>query len=232
LIVGIHQPNFIPWCGYFYKMARSDRFIFLDSVAFADGSYTNRVKIKTAQGTQWLTVPVQKKGLSGQPISELTASDRVDWRRKTLAALETHYRRCPYYKDYAPALLEILSTAGNPMADLNIRLIECLAAQLGITTPTVRSSTMHGEGAATTLLISLAKEIGADAYLSGEGGKSYHDERAFGLNGISLIYMNFIHPTYPQAFGEFQPGLSVIDLLFNAGPDSRRLLGLDVAAGG
>jgi hypothetical protein len=227
MILGIHQPNFLPWLGYFYKMARSDHFIFLDNVAFANGSYTNRVKIKTAQGAQWLTVPVQKKGLLGQPIIEVTCSDRVDWRRKTVSALETNYRPCPFYKQYAPGLVEILSKAGDNLADLNIRLIEYLAAQLGITTPTTRSSTLKADGFATTLLMRICKEVGADTYLSGEGGKNYHDERAFGLEGLNLLYMNFKHPTYEQRFGEFQPGMSIVDLLFNMGPESRRVLGVD-----
>lgn len=230
MIVGIHQPNFLPWLGYFYKMARSDRFVFLDNVAFANGSWTNRVQIKTVQGAQWLTVPVQKKGLSGHPIIEVTANNRVDWRRKTLNTLETNYRPCPFYKQYAPGLAEILSKAGDNLADMNIRLIEYMAAQLGITTPTTRSSTLKADGFATTRLIRITKEVGADTYLSGEGGKSYHDELAFHQANLKLTYLNFKPPTYRQAFGEFQPGLSVVDLLFNVGPDSRRVLGLETSA--
>jgi hypothetical protein len=227
MIIAIHQPNFLPWLGYFYKMARADTFVFLDNVAFADGGYTNRVKIKTAQGAQWLTVPVLKKGLSGQPIVELAASDRVDWRRKTLAALETNYRQCPYYKDYAPRLGEILSGAGNNLADLNIQLIEYLAAQLGITTPTVRSSQLKIEGdVGDHVNIALCKTLGADTYFSGLGAKAYQKDEDFRKAKVRLVYTGFQHPTYPQPFGAFEAGMSVMDLLFNAGPESSRRLGL------
>jgi len=224
VIVTIHQPNFLPWLGYFYKMARADRFVFLDSVPFAKGSYTNRVRIKTAAGPQWLTVPVVTRGRLGQVIAEVRCSNTLDWRKKTAQALRTNYQHCPHFQPHADRILEIIHAAGDGLADLNIQLIAYVAGQVGICTPTLRASRMQARGKATDLLIAIAKELGADTFLSGMGGAEYQDESAYGRAGIKLAYTDFQHPTYPQAFGEFVPGLSIVDLLFNCGPDAMRIL--------
>jgi len=226
VIVAIHQPNFLPWLGYFYKMAKADRFIYLDSVPFAKGSYTNRVKVKTAAGPQWWTVPVETHGKLGQPILEVRASDAVAWRKKSIMTLRTNYQGCPHFQPHANRIFEILGGTDDRLAELNIRLIEYVAQQLDIRTPVMRSSQMAARGAATDLLISLSKEVGADTYLSGSGGANYQDEAAFQAAGLKLIYANYQHPTYPQAFGDFEKGLSIIDLVFNCGPQSAAVLGI------
>jgi hypothetical protein len=110
--------------------------------------------------------------------------------------------------------------------DLNLRLIEYVAAQLDIPTPVLRSSRLKAAGSATDFIIALCREVGADTYLSGSGGANYQDEAVIRAAGIKLVYTRFQHPVYPQAFGDFMPGLSAIDLLFNCGPESRRILGL------
>lgn len=226
MIVAIHQPNFLPWLGYFYKMARCDTFVWLDSVPYAKGSYTNRVKIKTAAGPQWWTVPVETHGKLGQPILEVRTSDTVDWRKKSIMTLRTNYQGCPHFQPHADRIFEILGGTDDRLAELNIRLIEYVAQQLGIRTPLRRSSQMAARGAATDLLIALSKEVGADTYLSGSGGANYQDAAAFQAAGLQLTYANYQHPVYPQAFGDFVPGLSIVDLLFNAGADSARILGV------
>jgi hypothetical protein len=226
VIVAIHQPNLLPWLGYFYKLARADRFVFLDGVPFAKGSYTNRVQVKAATGPQWLTVPVLTKGKLGQPIVEVACNENAGWRKKMMATLETNYRRCPHYQPYADGIRQVLSAAEDRLAEINIRLIRYVAEQLDIATATTRSSQMPCPGKATDLLIALCKELGAETYLSGSGGANYQDEIAFRAAGIELIYANYQHPTYPQAFGPFAPGLSIVDLLFNCGPDSAAIVGV------
>lgn len=226
MIVAIHQPNFLPWLGYFHKMARADLFVFLDTAAFAKGSYTNRVQVKTARGPQWLTVPVQTSGRLGQPIRAVVCDARTDWRSRVVRTLETNYRGCPYYAPLGPWLARAIAEADDSLADLNMRLILEIARQLGIRTPTRRASALGAEGKATDLLVALCRELGADTYLSGSGGSKYQDEGAFREAGIRLVYNEFRHPVYPQAFGEFVPGLSIVDLLLNCGPDSGALLGI------
>lgn len=224
MIAAIHQPNFLPWAGFFHKMARADRFVFLDSVPFTKGGYTNRVRIKTASGPQWLTVPVLSKGKSGQPIREVQYDPVVDWRSKVVRTLQANYGRCPHYSLYAGPIEQILRTGGDSLADLNIRLIEYVADLLDMRTPTTRSSQMNSQGKAADLLIALCQELGADTYLSGSGAADYQDEQTFQKAGVRLTYTGFVHPTYPQAFGDFQAGLSIVDLLFHCGPQSAALV--------
>lgn len=224
MIVAIHQPNFMPWLGYFHKMASADKFVYLDNVPFSKGSYTNRVQIKTQGGARWLTVPVITSGKLGQNISELAADEHGDWRRKALATLEGSYRKCPHWKTCWPLVEPLIASGPVNLADLNIGLIEHFAGMLGVSTPRVRASTLAAQGKSTDLLIAICKELSADTYLSGSGGANYQDEQAFASAGIKLTYSQFKHPQYPQPFGEFTPGLSVVDLLFNCGPDSAAIL--------
>ena len=226
MIIAIHQPNFLPWFGYFHKMAQADRFVLLDSVAFTKGGYTNRVKVKAAGGAQWLTVPVLTKGKLGQIVAEVACSDGVDWRKKVRAALETNYRGCPHFQPAAGKIFGVLGSSRENLAEMNIRLIECVAGELGITTPMIRSSRIPASGQATQLLIAICQELGADTYLSGRGGLKYQEDEAFRAARIDLRVDSFEHPRYPQAFGEFTAGLSIVDLLFNCGPGSARVLGV------
>lgn len=226
MIVAIHQPNFLPWLGYFYKMARAEHFILLDSVPFAKGSYTNRVKIKTASGPQWLTVPILTKGKLGQPIREVVCNSKSNWQKKIAATFDTNYRKCPHCSPYADEIVGIIDSSVGNLAEMNIQLIRYVMNQLGIDTPTTRSSEMQAEGKATEMLIALCREIGADTYLSGSGGANYQDEADFKAAGLQLIYADYQHPTYRQEFGQFTAGLSIIDLLFNYGPESAAILGV------
>lgn len=224
MIVAIHQPNFLPWLGFFYKMVRADMFVLLDSVAFAKGSYTNRIKIKSAAGPAWLTVPVLTSGKLGQPIRETQCTPTVDWRAKLVRTLETNYGGCPFFGAYGPDVCQIISSSGDSLAELNITLVRHMAAKLDIHTPVVRSSELRAEGKATELLIAICKELGAETYLSGSGGANYQDEQSFAAAGLKLIYANYRHPTYRQAFGEFAGGLSIVDLVFNCGGNSPEIL--------
>jgi hypothetical protein len=226
MIVSIHQPNFLPWLGYFHKMARADTFVLLDTVAFTKGSYINRVQVKTANGPRWLTVPVQTAGKLGQRILEVRCDDTIDWRKKIAGVLDANYRNSAHYRAFAGEILGIINSTGDNLAELNIRLVECLAGKLGISTLTIRSSRMQAQGKATDLLINICRELGADTYLSGSGGANYQEEEEFRAAGIKLVYIDFKHPTYPQLYGGFISGLTSADLLFNCGPDSRSILGL------
>jgi hypothetical protein len=226
MMVAIHQPNFLPWLGFFYKMARADKFVYLDSVPLADRSYTSRVKIKTRGGPEWLTVPVTKESRQ-LPIVTALCADGADWRQKVLAKIEANYRSCPHYEWCSVELEEILVASGNNLAETNIRLIEAIARRLGIHTPTVRSSTLANPGnLGDDVNIALCKTLGADTYFSGRGAVVYQNEAGFVAAGVRLAYTDFQHPTYPQLFGPFEAGLSAIDLLFNVGPDSASVMGL------
>jgi hypothetical protein len=224
MIVAIHQPNFMPWLGYFYKMAKADCFVFHDKVALADRSFTNRVKIKTSSGADWASVSVTAES-RGRPIVQAVCSDTAQWRRKIPIALEVNYRKAPYFKEYGAAICEKISSGPPNLADLNISLIGHIAAILDLHTPTRRSSQMAAEGSGNGLNIAICKELGADTYLSGTGaGNTYQEEAAFTAAGLKLVYSDFRHPVYPQQFGSFEPNLSILDLLFNCGSESAAIL--------
>jgi hypothetical protein len=224
MIVSMHQPNFLPWLGYFYKMAKADLFIFTDTLEFSKGSYTQRVKIMTASGPRWLTVPLIHIGKVGQPILEVRCGGWSDWRQRLVDSLNGNYLQCQYYRQYADPINAIIMGSDESLCNLNIKLILHIAGVLGITLPTVLSSTLPVSGRATDWIISACKAVGADTFLSGLGGAKYQDEDAYGRAGIKLIYTDFRHPRYPQKSAEFVEGLSIVDLLYNCGPGSAAIL--------
>lgn len=212
--VAIHQPNFLPWIGYFHKMASCDVFIYLDDVQYTKNSYQNRVLIKTPQDAQWLTLPVRHK--FGQLTNEVMINDATDWRRKHLKTLEMNYRKSP---NFAPvfALLSGVYEAKDwtGMSEFNIALLEAIRTVLGIRCQVVKSSELNVTGQSTQRLINLVQQVRGTEYLSGGGGSKYQEESMFEAVGIKLCYSDFSHPMYPQLWGEFAKGLSVIDLMFN-----------------
>jgi hypothetical protein len=226
-IVAIHQPNFLPWLGYFHKLINCDVFIFLDDAQFPRGkSYTSRVLIKSPSGPMWLTVPVRGKG-DMSPIKDVFTADNIDWQRKHLRTLEACYARTPYFKDYIPLIEQIYQMNCSNLADFNINLITALAGCFSAQTRMVRSSELAMDrNGSLEHLIRLVKYVGGTEYLTGTGKGSlrYIDEEAFDREGVKVLYQNFNHPQYPQQWGEFVSNLSAIDLLFNWGPDWKRII--------
>jgi len=228
MIAAIHQPNFLPWLGYFYKMMKADVFVFLDSVPFSKGGYTNRVKIKSnIIGPKWLTVPVCTKGKLGQLIKDVRCS-HIDWREKIDQVIRFNYSRCPWFEDHWMNLFDIMCRVDSDnLSHMNHLLIDYIATELDIQTLLWHDHDFAVEGKSTELLINICKKLKADTYLSGSGGTDYQDEKAFSNAGIKLIYSDFKHPTYSQVpynYCSFISGLSAVDLLFNYGSDSASIL--------
>ena len=226
MIVGIHQPNFLPWIGYFYKMMKTDVFVILDDVQYTKNSFINRNKIKTPNGTQWLTVPVNTSGKFGQNINETTIFSQSKSFRKILSSIRMSYSKSKYFDLYYNDFEQVFIGGNNDsLSNLNIKLIQFLKEKLNIETKLVVSSTLDNikEGA-TERLISICKKVECDKYFSGFGGKNYQDLEMFKNSNISLISTDFKHPNYKQLWGDFIPNLSTIDLLFNYGPESNKYL--------
>ena len=219
----MHQPNYIPWLGYFYKMIRADLFVYLDTVQFPrGGSYANRNQIKTPNGVTYLTIPVtMPEGSKGKAAYTEVEFASEDWKENHLKTVHMSYARAPYYEEIYALFEDQLSRKRN-FVDLNIALIESIADYLDISTRRVLLSDLLGEyGQKTQLIIDIAEALDADAYLSGEGGgKEYNDEQQLNENGITLKYTGFEHPEYPQLWGDFVSHLSILDLLFNTGPEA------------
>jgi len=216
--VAIHQPNYMPWLGFFYKMLKSDIFVLLDNVQYEKNSFINRVKIKTPQGANWLTLSIKRK--FPQLIKDAELINFQKDRKKHLKTIELNYKKTKYFDYLFPELKKILEKDWRYLADLNIELIKLLKEKLGIKTKLEIASRYDFQGKSDELLINICKKFEADVYLSGKGGWKYQDEEKFKKAGIKLEYTDFIHPIYPQLWGDFVPGLSIIDLLFNCGPES------------
>jgi len=219
LIAAVHQPQYLPWLGYFDKIRRADVFCFLDNVQYKKNDWQNRNRLKTAQGWQWLTVPVRYR--FPQKINEVTINNAVAWKTKHLQSLATNYSRAPYFKKYAPIFEQVYSQDWERLSDLNIVLIERLSAALGLDQGSaVKASDFDLREDPTDRLIDICKSLNADTYLSGQDGGNYMDLERFKQSGIQVVIQDFNHPVYPQIFNGFRSHMSVVDLLFNCGPES------------
>ncbi len=225
MFVTIHQPEHLPWLGFFDKLRQADLFVLLDTCQFAKDDFQNRNRIKTAQGPTWLTVPVYKAGRSEQAIIETQICNDRDWGRRSLALITQSYARSPFFATHRPFFTELYTQRWTSLVDLNITIISYLAEQFGLGNRFVRASALGiAERGPTQVNLAICRAVGATAYLSGRAGRTYLDETPFAEHGISVRYQEFQHPVYPQLWGDFVPGMSAIDLLFNCGPESLAIL--------
>jgi hypothetical protein len=224
MIVAIHQPTHLPWCGYFYKAANCDIFVILDNVQLMRGrGYGTRCQIKTKDGPKWLTVPIKRRG-EFQLIKDVEIENSVNWRKSHWETIRHSYAKSPFFVAYGKLFEKIYVQDWVRLADLNIALIKIIMGILALDTPLVYASDLGVEGTSTELLVNICRRLKGDAYLSGFGGVKYQDVQMFKAAEINLGYSNFIHPEYGQQWGDFIPGLSVIDLIFNRGPDALRMI--------
>jgi hypothetical protein len=226
VVAAIHQPNFLPWVGYFSKVLQSDVFVLLDNVQLSRGSFTNRVRIKAGNATPWLTIPFRHSGSARYPdICDAQIDYMQPWPAKHLRTLTQAYARAPHAPTYLPILAEILATRYSSLAALNQATIAFIAQGLAIDRRMVPASELSVGGHRNELLVSICKAVGADTYLVGQGGGlTYTDEEYFAVNGIAVRRQKFTHPTYRQLHGDFVAGLSALDLLFNEGPAAAAVL--------
>lgn len=222
MIVAIHQPQYLPWLGYFYKMDQADVFCYLDNVQYKKNEWQNRNRIKTAQGWQWLTVPVHYR--FGQKINEIAIDNAGPWARRHLQALISNYGKTPFFNNFIDILRKIYFNNWNLLGDLNMAVTEALKRALGVTTKTVVVSPLNPSEEPTQRLVDICRSLGGDTYLSGPDGAKYMDLERFRTSGIKVVFTQFNHPVYPQNFNAFIPNLSAVDLLFNCGPQSLGIL--------
>ncbi|CAB5137825.1 hypothetical protein D3OALGA1CA_3660 [Olavius algarvensis associated proteobacterium Delta 3] len=223
MIVAIHQPQFMPWLGYFDKIDKADVFCFLDDVQYKKNEWQNRNRLKTAQGTQWLTVPVRYR--FPQKIHEVAINNKENWRRKHLQALSTNYRKAPCFRAYFEIFEDIYAREWRNLTDLNIFATTQLMAALGLgQTQTVRASELTKSQEPTQRLIDICRLSGGDVYLSGRDGALYMDMDRFQGSGVDVVFQDFHHPSYTQLYGDFVSHLSVVDLLFCCGSGSLEII--------
>jgi len=223
MIATIHQPQYLPWMGYFDKADRADVFILLDDVQFKKNDWQNRNKIRTPQGAQWLTVPVLHD--FGQKINEVKINNQIKWREAHLKALRMNYRKAPFYDKYIGVFEHVYGQEWDFLVDINKYLIKKLVDLLGIQTKIVMSSEFQVSAESTQRLIDLCKKVDADAYIAGADGGQYMDLSKFEASGVQVMTQDFQHPVYAQLWTKnqeenFLSHMSVLDVLFNHGDKS------------
>ena len=241
MIVAIHQPLFLPWLGYLDRMARADLFIILDHVQFTRRNYQNRTQILLDGQPHWLTVPVQQHSqqerIVDKRIDHQAAEPGHGWGAKMSQTLAHAYRRAPFLEAYLGDFREVLEFRWEYLLDLNLELLRLIRRAYDIRTPLARSSELAVDGARSDLILNLCQAVGADTYLAGMGGsRHYLDREAFAAAGVDIAWQDFRPAPYAQqGSGDFVPGLSSVDLLFNHGlgcRDMRHGAGTDAGSNG
>ncbi len=213
MIVTIHQPDFLPWLGFFDRWQKSDLYIVLDDVQYIRRGWQHRDKIKTPQGVKWLTVPVIKKGRYEQQVKDVEINNEENWRQKHLNTIQAAYKKAPNFNSVYHSIKEILSREHQLLIDLNIDLLKYCADMLQIETPFIFSSSFQENSKGTERLVRLVKAAGGNIYLTGLGSRDYLDEEAFNREGIEVCWQKYKQPVYPQLHKEFEKMLSIIDFL-------------------
>jgi hypothetical protein len=220
MILTAHQPVYLPWLGLFHKIALAEKFCIFDIAQYQTKDFNNRNKIKTNAGAIWLSVPVESKDHLEKSLKDIKVINN-GWNKKHFKSIDLAYRKAPFYSRYIGELEEMLMGQSYVyLADLNLATLNYGLKNLGIEVPIVTASSFNFQGKKSELVLDMCKNLGANDYIFGAQGKNYADSKSFLDSGIRPHFQEYIHPVYPQLHGEFEPYMSLIDLLFNVGPDS------------
>ncbi len=217
MLVSIHQPDHLPWAGFFEKMLRADVFVILDDVQFSRGDFQNRNRVKGPAGAQWLTVPTVHR--FPRKINEVEIAGD-GWQSKHWKTIVSCYARAKHFETFCGELEELYLRPWERLSDFNVAAIELLARSFGIVKKWVQASELGAHGRKSELVLNICKTLGASSYYSGRAGLDYLDKEAFERAGVEIIYQSFNHPVYEQLFMKeqgFIPNLSALDMLFNCG---------------
>ena len=213
MVVTIHQPDFLPWLGFFKRWKQSDIYIVLDDVQFIRRGWHHRDKIKTVHGAEWLTVPVKKRSRYHQKISEVEIDYHENWQQSHFGIVKAAYSKAKNFNLVFDVLTNIYSKNHRFLIDLNMDFLKFCAAQLGIDTPVLKASTYSTKETKSRKLLELVNAVGGSVYLTGIGSMDYLDEKIFSEAGVEVKWQEYEHPIYPQLHGKFEKTLSVLDYL-------------------
>ena len=225
--VAILQSNYIPWKGYFDLIRAVDLFIILDDAQFTKNDWRNRNRIKTEAGPRWLTIPVATAEKLGQRIEDTRVAQprgTKSWSDAHWSSLRQSYARAPHFATFGPPVRDLLnSLADEPMLSrINVTLLRGLCDMMGIHTPMIFSRDLAVSGRRGERVLALCQAAGATHYLSGPAARAYIEPRMFSDAGIELAFADYTgYLEYPQLHGAFEHAVSVLDLLFNVGPDAQ-----------
>lgn len=225
MIVSINQPAYLPWLGYFDRIAKSDVHVVLDSAQFEKNSVTNRNKLRTKEGWCWVTVPLRTSGRFGNlKISDAEIAEDGAWRRRHLNTISFNYGKAPYIAEHLPFAEDVYTRSWTHVWDLIRETTGYLTQVLSIDTPLLLASELGIEERKSELILAICRRLEATTYLSGPFGRDYLDLRAFDEAGVEVQFHDYKHPRYPQVQGGFEPFMSTLDLILNCGPASRDII--------
>lgn len=216
MIMSAHQPAYLPWLGYFDKIKRSDIFVFLDTVQYEKNSFTNRNRIKTKDGSIWLSIPVIKTDHFDKKMDEMPIDKRVCWQRKHLNSIQMSYAKAPRFKELFPGLKELYSKDYDYLVDATWDHLMFWLEILDIKTKIVKSSSLDIHSKKSDFVLDLCEATGADYYISGALGRDYLEVDKFEEKGVHVEFQSYQHPVYRQLYGEFVPNMGIVDFAMNA----------------
>ena len=227
MTISIHQPNYLPWLGFFDKIKRSDKFVIFNNVQYPRGKnhFGNRNKIKIHNNSKWLTVPVL--GKSQKLNFNQIGFKNSGWKLEHLRLITIFYKDAPYYDLYYSTFEKILLEEYKDISELNIRLIKYFLQVLDIKTEIILSSELVDDNiSGADRIITILEKLNASKYITGSGPGSirYINEEDFSSRGIELVWQHYKHSSYPQLHGDFIPYMNILDLLFNVGPISKNII--------
>jgi hypothetical protein len=226
--VAIHQPNFLPWLGFFKKWAEADIFVLLDDVQIPvkGGSWINRTQILQNGQGKWLTAPISREELNHKKLSDVLLVSDASWKRKMQEQFRHSYSRCDYAADCTKLLEKNFNTENPNLLDMNLQGLREIGDLLQLDWGrVVLSSSLGITSSGTQRLVEIVKALSGDTYLSGDGAQGYQMNGAFPDAGLSLEFLDFTHPIYIQrGSNNFKPGLSVLDAIANIGAEETRAL--------
>jgi hypothetical protein len=223
IILTAHQPVYIPWLGLFHKIALSDIFCVFDIVQYQRKDFNNRNKIKTSNGPIWLTVPVESSDRFSKDIADIKIINN-DWHYKHLKSIELNYKKTFFFELYFERFKNILEKKHEYLVDLNFDILIFLLEILEINTKVIKASDYSFSGEKSGLVLDMCVQLNSDIYIFGEQGKGYADTDSFLQKKIIPYFQEYKHPIYHQIRGDFEPYMSVLDLIFNIGPRCKEVL--------
>lgn len=226
--VTIHQPEHMPWLGFFDKVRQAEVFVFLDMVQYRHKYFQNRNRIRSSNGVVWLNVPVLTEGRREQLINEVEIDTRqYRWREKCWKSIVLNYHNAPFFNRYHEFFKNLYEKEWYLLYDLNEFIISYIIRKLNLNVKLIKASELPVSGSGERLILEICKEVGAKTYISGVSGiagRGREFESEFSKEGIAVIYQEFYHPIYRQMYKPFIPCMSIIDLLFNYGDKSLDVL--------
>lgn len=221
MILTAHQPVYLPWLGLFHKIALAERFCIFDVVQYQKYDYNSRNRIKTLTGPIWLSVPVESKNHLHSKFCDIKIV-QDGWNKKHAKSIRLAYQKAPFFAEYIdPIEAHLLGKNYTHLTDLNTAMLKLFLDALGIAVELNKASDFDFHGNKSDLVLDMCLKLHAQKFIFGEQGKNYADVESFCRNGVRPYFQKYVHPTYRQINGDFVPYMSVIDLLFNVGPDSK-----------